>query len=50
MKVNEKAKKVLLSSTVTKAVNLSVRSANTSCVIWQYQTKTSDAVKKLRKF
>lgn len=37
MKVNEKAKKVLLSTAATKAVNSAVRSANTSCAIWQYQ-------------
>lgn len=50
MKVNENAKKTFLSIVARKAVHSSVKSANTTCAAFQYQTKSSEAVKKLRKF
>lgn len=50
MKVNELVKKAMLCTTARKAVCSSVKSANTACMLWQYQPKMPDKVKKMRKF
>ena len=50
MKVNELAKKAMLCTTAKKAVSASVKSANTACMLWLYQPKMPDKVKKMRKF
>lgn len=50
MNICENAKKAMLSAAAKKSVASSVKSANTACIIWQYQPKESEKIKKLRKF
>lgn len=50
MNILKKAKKAVLSIASKKSMDLSVKSANTACPIWQYQPKESEKLKKLRKF
>lgn len=50
MNIGEKAKKAILSAVAKKSVRSAVRSANTACVLWQYQPKESAKIKNLRKF
>ncbi len=46
MNDKKKAKKMLS----RYAVKTAVKSANTACFVYQYQPKTSDKIRKLRKF
>lgn len=50
MKISEKAKKAILSAVSKKSVSAAVKSANTACMVWQYQPKESEKIKNLRKF
>lgn len=50
MNICANAKRRMLSAVAQKSVASTVKSANTACIIWQYQPKESEKIKKLRKF
>ena len=50
MKYVEAAKKIVAKILVKKSEQAAVKSANSACLSWQYQPKTSKAIEKLRKF
>ena len=46
----EKKAKVSLKAISKTAARTTVKSANSSCYLWQHQPKESEKIKKLRKF
>lgn len=50
MKIKENAKNTLTKMVEFVAVKTAVKSANTACVVWQYQPSETDKIKKMRKF
>lgn len=40
----------LLKTVAGSAIKSSKHTANTACIVWQYQPKNTDKLKKLRKF
>ena len=47
---DNKGMKISLKVISRCAVKSAVKSANTACLVYQYQPKTSEKIKKLRKF
>ena len=50
MRFAKVAKACVAKALVKKSEQSAVKSANSACYSWQYQPKTSEAIKKLRKF
>ena len=50
MKVKAITSKTILKAVTDTAVKTSERAVNSSCILWQYQPKISEKLKKLRKF
>ena len=50
MRLAKVAKACVSKALVKKSEQSAVKSANSTCLSWQYQPKTSEAIKKLRKF
>lgn len=50
MKITKSIKKTVLKSINVSSANSAEKSANTACLVWQYQPKATDKVRKLRKF
>lgn len=50
MKIKTIVNQKFLKAVTDTASKSSERAANSSCILWQYQPKVSDKIKKLRKF
>lgn len=50
MKIKTIANKRIIKAVTDTAIKSSERAVNSSCILWQYQPKTSEKLKKLRKF
>lgn len=50
MKIVNDVKKLVLKSVANEAVKSTKHSVNTACLLWQYQPKETNKLKKMRKF